>query len=333
MKKLIFLLFFLGLIGGGFAYLYFTDFQLVKKYITPKIPEKVMNYLPDIVKNQITDNNTATAQNIDGLGPLDVPKSKFDTQYVANDNPIFEAFRKGTKEDILKTIESTDNVDIFDVTGRTPLMYSAFRDDTSIAEVILNKGADINFKDRWGHTALMYAAKYGNANMVDFFLSKGADTNVVGTDGETPVSAAAFDGNIDVMTKLIDYGADINLKDDYGNTPLMKAAINGNQQALAMLIEYGADVNSQNNDGLTALMLASESGRYNTAKLLLDNNADAAIKDKAGENVVDHARKFGHDHIIALLRQYIKLDDEQEQNNNLTKDINNNDNNTNLIMH
>ena len=105
MKKLIFLLFFLGLIGGGFAYLYFTDFQLVKKYITPKIPEKVINYLPDVVANQITDNTTE-AQTVDGLGPLDVPKSKFDTQYVTNDNPIFEAFRKGTKEDILKTIES-----------------------------------------------------------------------------------------------------------------------------------------------------------------------------------------------------------------------------------
>ena len=149
MKKLIFLLFFLGLLGGGFAYLYLTDFRLVKKYVTPKIPEKVMGYIPEKVKSYIQDNETAPT--LDELAPLEVPANKFDTQYVANDNPIFEAFRKGTKEDILKTIESTDNVDIFDVTGRTPLMYSAFRDDTSIAEVILNKGADINFKDRWGH--------------------------------------------------------------------------------------------------------------------------------------------------------------------------------------
>ena len=119
MKKLIFLLFFLGLLGGGFAYLYLTDFRLVKKYVTPKIPEKVMGYIPEKVKSYIQDNETAPT--LDELAPLEVPANKFDTQYVANDNPIFEAFRKGTKEDILKTIESTDNVDIFDVTGRTPL--------------------------------------------------------------------------------------------------------------------------------------------------------------------------------------------------------------------
>lgn len=332
MKKILFLLFFLGLLAGGGAYLYFTDFNLIKKYITPRIPETVMSKIPEKIKKYITvEDNASNALNELGA-PLDVPVTKFDSQYVSNDNPIFEAFRKGTKEDILKAIESTDNIDIFDVTGRTPLMYSAFRDDTSIAEVILNKGADINFKDRWGHTALMYAAKYGNANMVNYFLSKGADINVAGTDGETPVSAAAFDGNIDVLTKFLDYGADINIQDDYGNTPLMKAAINGNQKALQMLIEYGANVNSQNNDGLTALMLASESGRYNTAKLLLDNGADTSIKDKSGENVLDHARKFGHDHIIALLRQYMVVNEPQINNNGDTININLN-NNSNIIMH
>lgn len=36
MKKLIFLLFFLGILVGGFAYLYLSDFQLIKKYVTPK---------------------------------------------------------------------------------------------------------------------------------------------------------------------------------------------------------------------------------------------------------------------------------------------------------
>ncbi len=332
MKKILFLLFFLGLLGGGGAYLYLSDFALVKKYITPRIPENVMAKIPAKIRKYIEVKDDI-AKVLDEYGaPLDVPVSKYDSQYVSNDNPIFEAFRKGTKDDIVKAIESTDNVDIFDVTGRTPLMYSAFRDDTSIAEVIINKGADINFKDRWGHTALMYAAKYGNANMVNYFLSKGADINVAGTDGETPVSAAAFDGNVEVLTKFLDYGADINIQDDYGNTPLMKAAINGNQKALGVLIEYGANVNIQNKDGLTALMLASESGRYNTAKLLLDNGADTSIKDNAGENVLDHARKFDHSHIVALLRQYMKIDEQNIENNNGMMNINLN-NNSNIIIH
>ena len=46
MKKILFLLFFLGLLAGGGAYLYFTDFYLIKKYITPRIPETVMSKIP-----------------------------------------------------------------------------------------------------------------------------------------------------------------------------------------------------------------------------------------------------------------------------------------------
>ena len=51
MKKILFLLFFLGLLAGGGAYLYFTDFNLIKKYITPRIPETIMSKIPEKVKN------------------------------------------------------------------------------------------------------------------------------------------------------------------------------------------------------------------------------------------------------------------------------------------
>ena len=54
MKKILFLLFFLGLLAGGGAYLYFTDFNLIKKYITPRIPETVMSKIPEKVKKYIT---------------------------------------------------------------------------------------------------------------------------------------------------------------------------------------------------------------------------------------------------------------------------------------
>ncbi|MDE7169866.1 MAG: ankyrin repeat domain-containing protein, partial [Mucispirillum sp.] len=92
-------------------------------------------------------------------------------------------------------------------------------------------------------------------------------------------------------------------------TPLMKAAVNGNTGAVNMLIEYGADLNATDKDGLTAAMLACESGRYEAAKALLDAGVDVNIKDKAGENLLDHARKFGHDHIVALLRQYMTVNE------------------------
>lgn len=309
MKKILFLLIFLGLLAGGGYYLYKTDFNLIRKYVSPKIPEKIMNKIPEKIKKHIEPN----IKKVDPtLLPLEVPQTEYDTNFVPNDHPLFKVFKTGVKKDILDAISIADNVNIFDITGRTPLMYSAFRDDAGITEALVKAGADINFRDRWGNTALTYAAKYGNESIVRYLVEQGAAVNVVGTDGTTPVSSAAMSGNAQILDLFLDNGADINLQDTLGFTPLMKASMSGNNAATNMLISYGANLNSKNKDGETALMLSAESGRYDTTKSLLDAGASTSARDNFGQDVLDHASKFHHDHIISLLRQYMKIEDEPE---------------------
>jgi uncharacterized protein len=47
------------------------------------------------------------------------------------------------------------------VKGRTPLMLAAFRGDTAGVINLLERGADVNARDKDGDTALMFAAFRG----------------------------------------------------------------------------------------------------------------------------------------------------------------------------
>src|ERR1044072_6909071 len=49
------------------------------------------------------------------------------------------------------------------VKDRTPLMLAAFRGDTAAGINLLERGADVNARDKDGDTALMFAAYSGHA--------------------------------------------------------------------------------------------------------------------------------------------------------------------------
>lgn len=70
-------------------------------------------------------------------------------------------------------------------TGATPLTLAAQRNATAIAELLLEKGADVKAADAYGLTALHYAAKRGNMKLLARLLDKGADINAKDKGGHT----------------------------------------------------------------------------------------------------------------------------------------------------
>jgi uncharacterized protein len=62
---------------------------------------------------------------------------------------------------------------------------------------------------------LIEAAKKGNANTVRALLDRGADVNAKNKDGFTVLMVA---GNAEIVRLLIDKGADVNAKDNSGRT-------------------------------------------------------------------------------------------------------------------
>jgi uncharacterized protein len=76
------------------------------------------------------------------------------------------------------------------VKGRTPLMLAAFRGDTAGVINHLERGADVNARDRDGDTALMFAAHGGHALIVALLLQYGANVYARARNGWTAKKAA-----------------------------------------------------------------------------------------------------------------------------------------------
>ena len=81
--------------------------------------------------------------------------------------------------------EANDNVK-----GRTPLMLAAFRGNAAAVINHLERGADVNARDRDGDTALMFAAYRGHGLVVALLLQYGANVYARARNGWTAKKAA-----------------------------------------------------------------------------------------------------------------------------------------------
>jgi len=102
----------------------------------------------------------------------------------------------------------------------TPLMLAAFHNLLPVAQVLIQRQADVN-KPRW-----------------------------------TPLHYAATKAHLPMMRLLLDHHAFIDAPSPNGTTPLMMAAHYGSPLATKMLLEEGADPRLKNHLGLSALDFA-----------------------------------------------------------------------------
>ena len=91
------------------------------------------------------------------------------------------AAERGEAEDLQLLLNYPNDLapDACTSTGRTALHTAALHYHTSCAEVLLNKGANIEFADQNCTTALHIAALNGNCAMITLLIRRGANINAV----------------------------------------------------------------------------------------------------------------------------------------------------------
>ena len=181
----------------------------------------------------------------------------------------------------------------------------------------LDNGLDANATlEGDGTSVLMKASNSADVEMVKMLLSRGADINYTNKYGWTALLKALDNREhwMAVTPVLIKSGADVNatLKSN-GYTPLWKAIgkISKNRDAaveiIKLLLSKGADVNAPyiskdaRYSGETPLMSASQKGSTDVVKLLLSNGADVDARTGAGKTALNYAQEKGHQEIVALL--------------------------------
>jgi len=108
-----------------------------------------------------------------------------------------------------------------------------------VAMLVIDKGVDVNTKDKDGYTPLHLA---NNIEFTKLLIARGADVNANNKNGSTPLHMAVFTrkGRKEIVEILIANGADVNSKDIYGQTPLSLAIENDNNDIVELLRKHGA---------------------------------------------------------------------------------------------
>jgi sirohydrochlorin ferrochelatase len=148
------------------------------------------------------------------------------------------------------------------------------------------------------------ACEFGDLDIAQLLIDRGADVSAARKDGWTPLHLASRGGHEAVAQLLFDRGADVSAADEDGETPLHFASSGGYEAVARLLIDRGADVSAARKDGWTPLHLASRGGREAVAQLLIDRGADVSAADKNGSTPLDIAASSirGRGSIVAMLR-------------------------------
>jgi pectate lyase len=208
--------------------------------------------------------------------------------------PLHLAAERGHKDIVALLIAKGADVNTEDNDGNTPGHIALDKNNSSTLELLIAKGA--NF------TSIHLSAYQGDLDEVRNFIDKGADVNAKNKSGETPLHKAAIRGHKDVVELLIDNAADINARGRWDYTPMFYAAWSRSTEVVELLVEKGADVNAKDEWDWTPLHYMAQDNIRDMAEFLITKGASVNAEDKWGVTPLQVAKDKGHTEIVELLK-------------------------------
>lgn len=194
----------------------------------------------------------------------------------------------------------------------TPLMAATSLGDVEAVKLLIEYGANLNYKTKQGLTACSVAEMRNQQEMIDLLNIAGAKCETKKSKGtknidkpELPIMQYVGDvcfipnfGPLRYNDKPLDLISkcegkkiiDINGQDENGYTLLMSALITGeySEEYVKYLIKSGINLELKNNDGETALLVAAGNNKYSltTIKTFLTAGANVNARNNNGQTVL-----------------------------------------------
>ncbi|NGX49570.1 MAG: hypothetical protein K940chlam5_01169 [Candidatus Anoxychlamydiales bacterium] len=218
---------------------------------------------------------------------------------------LFKAV-KSKDFDIVFALINAGKIDVnaVDENSITALFYCCELNDTLIAGLLLQNGANVNFKDVPGDTPLMHATVQSSIEIVNLFIFYGALINDKNLQGTSALMYAVSNLNFEKTKILIDAGANVDDFDNKKITMLMEAIEqmesgkkDSDIKILDLILDKIQNIDAQDNLGEPALMKTRSS---KIARKLLDKGASLSIQNLLGQTPLLVAAKYGLADLIDL---------------------------------
>ncbi len=139
------------------------------------------------------------------------------------------------------------------------LLAATRKGDIAVVKQLLDKGADVNSKNRYGSTPLFFACDRGHFEIAKLLIDKGADMNVKDTFyNASALSWAMNKKHDDIVTLMIEKGVD-------ATEPLRGSVQNGDKKMFQLILEKGKVTQTMLDE---ALLVAGPARREEMAKEL-----------------------------------------------------------------
>lgn len=147
----------------------------------------------------------------------------------------------------------------------TILLEAAYEGHINTMEFLLEKGLNIDDKDKFGNDPLNIAASTGGVEAVRWLIEqKNRDVKVCNSNGIYPIGQAALAGDFNVIQYLFEHGESIDLlntPDKDGDTPLILSTFRGVfWDIYEILLSHGADIEHRNHQNISFLDIMETSG-------------------------------------------------------------------------
>ena len=233
------------------------------------------------------------------------PRTLADTAWTAARTPLHAAIRGRHVEVVRYLVERGADVNARDRDGASALNYAAWWGPAEVVALLVDGGADVRTDvDGRGRSPLHMAALRDQAGIAALLIARGASVDGHHPDGYTPLHIAVSRGQPAVVRALLDGGADPDARwRSFGiQTPLLLAARRGDREMVDLLLARGADPERRTPDGSSVLRAAIERGDSAVVEALLARGPDLSQRDSLrGMTLLHRAAVYGRTGIALRL--------------------------------
>ena len=181
---------------------------------------------------------------------------------------VIRCLDEGPKRERKKVLDQVE------VNGATPLTRAAHHGHNRIVAALLDRGAKIDEPNTLRSSPLIVACDNNKCETVELLLARGANINF-SSRFYTPLLAACRQGHVDVVRLLLEKGAKINRADGLGDcTPLQCACRHGKVEVAQFLLDREAKTNER------TLLAACYGGSVAVVRCLLARGVSVTFRSR-----------------------------------------------------